>query len=294
MSKRILFFLVSIVSIAHFANGQVVFKTNEWLFALNKAGVVSSMKNLALNKEYLVADSAAPLLSIKYADKIIAPTTCDWNSKLAELRFNFPSVGMLAIVKVKTYNHYLSFEIVSMKGFEKVDLVLWGPFPTTIADTIGEVVGVVRDKDFAIGIQALNVKTLGGYPNAESDIEPSYDIFETGNTIDIKPEDRTKLLFRGDVARPTSYGSVLQAYCRNRNKDRVIENWAHKYYQAPAYEDGGVMNSKIALFGVKVNTINSGLKPFYQNYILDPKGKLFGNSQCGELNFTHYMEPNFL
>ena len=253
MSKRILFFLVSIVSIAHFANGQVVFKTNEWLFALNKAGVVSSMKNLALNKEYLVADSAAPLLSIKYADKIIAPTTCDWNSKLAELRFNFPSVGMLAIVKVKTYNHYLSFEIVSMKGFEKVDLVLWGPFPTTIADTIGEVVGVVRDKDFAIGIQALNVKTLGGYPNAESDIEPSYDIFETGNTIDIKPEDRTKLLFRGDVARPTSYGSVLQAYCRNRNKDRVIENWAHKYYQAPAYEDGGVMNSKIALFGVKVN-----------------------------------------
>ena len=45
---------------------------------------------------------------------------------------------------------------------------------------------------------------------------------------------------------------------------------------------------------IKVNTINSGLKPFYQNYILDPKGKLFGNSQCGELNFTHYMEPNFL
>lgn len=45
---------------------------------------------------------------------------------------------------------------------------------------------------------------------------------------------------------------------------------------------------------IKVNTINSGLKPFYQNYILDPKGRLFGNSQCGELNFTRYMEPDFL
>ena len=60
-----------------------------------------------------------------------------------------------------------------------MELVLWGPFPTSIGDTVGEVVGVVRNKDFAIGIQALNIKTLGGYPNDESDIEPSYDIFES-------------------------------------------------------------------------------------------------------------------
>jgi hypothetical protein len=253
MRKRGLFFLVSILFITHAANSQVVFKTKEWQFALNKTGVVSSIKNLALNKEYLVPDSASPLLSIKFQGKIIAPTYCVWNSKLAELSFQYPSVGMTAVVKAKSYHNYLSFELVRLKGFEKIELVLWGPFPTTIADSIGEVVGVVRDKEFAIGIQALNVKTLGGYPNAESDVEPSYDIFESGNTIDIKAEDRTKLLFRGDVARPTSYGSVMQAYCRNRNKDRVIENWSHKYYQAPAFNDGGVIGSKIALFGVKVN-----------------------------------------
>jgi hypothetical protein len=38
-------------------------------------------------------------------------------------------------------------------------------------------------------------------------------------------------------------------------------------------------------------TVNSTLKPFYQYYTIDPKGELFGNSQCGELNFTKYMEP---
>jgi hypothetical protein len=233
-------------------NAQAVFKSKEWLFALNKMGVVSSMKNLSLNKEYLVADSACPLLSIKYQGKLIAPTNCTWNGKLMELSFQYPSVGMIAVVKTKSNNNYLSFELVKLKGYEKLDLVLWGPFPTSIADSIGEVVGVVRDKEFAIGIQALNVKTLGGYPNAESDVEPSYDIFESGNTIDIKAEDRTKLLFRGDVARPTSYGSVMQAYCRNRKRDRVIENWSHKFYQAPAYEDGGIIGSKIALFGVPV------------------------------------------
>jgi hypothetical protein len=253
MKNKFLILVGTILLIVNSANSQVVFKTKEWLFALNKSGVVSSMKNLALNKEYLIADSANALLSIKYQGKIIAPSNCDWNSKLSELSFQYPSVGMVAVVKAKSYNNYLSFEIIRMKGFEKLDLVLWGPFPTSIADSIGEVVGVVRDKEFAIGIQALNVKTLGGYPSAESDVEPSYDIFESGNNIDIKAEDRTRLLFRGDVARPTSYGSVMQAYCRNRNKDRVIENWSHKFYQAPAFEDGGVIGSKIALFGVKVS-----------------------------------------
>lgn len=44
-----------------------------------------------------------------------------------------------------------------------------------------ECVGVVHNKDFAVGIQALKVKTLGGYPSEEGYIEPSYDIFATGN-----------------------------------------------------------------------------------------------------------------
>lgn len=30
-------------------------------------------------------------------------------------------------------------------------------------------------------------------------------------------------------------------------------------------------------------------KTFYENYVVDPLGELFGNSQCGELNYTDYM-----
>lgn len=30
--------------------------------------------------------------------------------------------------------------------------------------------------------------------------------------------------------------------------------------------------------------------PFYQQYRIDPVGELFGNSQCGVNNFTHYMD----
>ena len=30
--------------------------------------------------------------------------------------------------------------------------------------------------------------------------------------------------------------------------------------------------------------------PFYYTYQIDPIGELFGNTQCGELNFTRYRE----
>ena len=36
-------------------------------------------------------------------------------------------------------------------------------------------------------------------------------------------------------------------------------------------------------------TINPSAIPFYQYYIIDQKGELFGNTQCGENNFVDYM-----
>jgi hypothetical protein len=34
---------------------------------------------------------------------------------------------------------------------------------------------------------------------------------------------------------------------------------------------------------------NQDLNPFYWNNTIDPLGELFGNTQCGELNYTKYM-----
>ncbi|TWF41644.1 hypothetical protein FHW36_103448 [Chitinophaga polysaccharea] len=232
------------------AVAQVNFKTRQWSLQLDNSGKLTSMKSLALQKEFLYTDKATALMSIKKDGAILPSQSCTWNPKKSELVLSYPQAGVTATVKVQRNDSYISFELINLAPAEHIDLVLWGPYPTTIADTVGEVVGVVRNKEFAIGIQALNIKTLGGYPNAESDVEPSYDIFESGHRLDVTADDMNKQLFRGDVARPTEYGASLQAYCRNRDKDRVIENWGHAAYLAPAFKDGGVVGSKIALFGV--------------------------------------------
>jgi hypothetical protein len=40
-------------------------------------------------------------------------------------------------------------------------------------------------------------------------------------------------------------------------------------------------------------TINSTNTPFYNYYSIDPIGQLFGRSQCGELNYVNYMQPDY-
>ena len=37
--------------------------------------------------------------------------------------------------------------------------------------------------------------------------------------------------------------------------------------------------------------ISSSATPLHETHTLDPLGELFGNSQCGELNYNKYMAP---
>ncbi len=233
------------------ARGQVSFQTKQFRFSLTKTGQLSELAGLADNKNYLPAGVQSALLRIKLNGAELSPSAMQWKSKAGELVLTYPASNASATIKVKQQAGYVSFTLQALNVADEVEWVQWGPFPTSIADTIGEVVGVVRNKDFAIGIQALNIKTLGGSPLVDSDIQPAYDVFADGNKVDVLMEDVNKQLFRGDVAKPMPYGSLLQAYTRNRNKDRLIDNWSHPRYLAPAYTaDGGVVGSSLAIFGV--------------------------------------------
>jgi hypothetical protein len=100
-----------------------------------------------------------------------------------------------------------------------------------------------------VGIQALNPKTLGGYPSEESDIEPDGAAADDPGTYPGLPAElRIQQLWRGNTAMHTPFGSTLQAYCRNRDRQRVISNWGHAKFVALPFDDGGVIGSKIALF----------------------------------------------
>ena len=76
---------------------------------------------------------------------------------------------------------------------------------------------------------ALRPTTRGSYPGLPDEL-------------------RKQQLWRGNTAMHTPFGSTLQAYCRNRDRQRVISNWGHEKFVALPFDDGGVIGSKIALF----------------------------------------------
>ncbi len=224
----------------------VVFNAGGFQVGLDGRGRVISLRDGREGKEYLPAGMKPALLSLRVFGNFLAPVRAEWSATKGTLFLDWGG-GFKGAVRVKVRPTHVRFELSALQGADRVELALWGPFPTTIGETVGETVGVVRNSRFALGIQALNLKTLGGYPTFEDDHELSYSIFRTSSYVDVS--EKVKVLYRGQTARPDPCGSVLQAYCRNRNRTRLVPVWGHPRFVVPPLDDGGVPGTAIALFG---------------------------------------------
>lgn len=221
--------------------------TQHAIFCIDATGALCSIQ--CGGRELLAPGQPSPLVSVRIGGTMHTANRARWNVQRTQLTLGFEGTETTATVAVHAKASHVSFELTAINSTAPVELIVWGPYPIGIGDLIGEVVGVVRDADSAVGIQALNVKTLGGYPNEESDIAPDGVIADDHGVYPGLPAAlREKQSWRGDTARATAYGSSLQAYCRNRDHLRVISNWGHAQYDAPPFADGGVIGSRIALF----------------------------------------------
>ncbi len=113
--------------------------------------------------------------------------------------------GLKLELRVNAQPAYLSFQVLRCSDTRQINTLLWGPLNTSIRDTIGEVVGVVRNANFAIGIQALNAKTIGGKQQGEDGTTAS----SAGIT--------------GSTATSEIHGSSLQAFCLNAALQRQVD-----------------------------------------------------------------------
>ncbi|MFC1782684.1 hypothetical protein ACFL02_03745 [Planctomycetota bacterium] len=224
-------------------------KTKFFKISISDKGSIIDFTDLKTNKNYLEKDTTTSLMSLRINNEIKVPQSAKVNNDVIILNFEN---NIEANIKVEEKDAYLTFELISLTKKEAVDLILWGPYYSTINKVIGETVGVVRGEEYAVGIQSLNIKTLGGYPWNESDRMPQFDVFREEDINNMHPKSDGSVLYRIEAAKPTNTGSSLQAYCRNRNKDRIIQDFSHDRIVAPAYDDGGVIGSKIALFGCPV------------------------------------------
>ncbi len=224
-------------------------KTDAFQMSINNQGAITELIDLKTNKNHISADTVTHLLSLRINNEVHLPQSATAADDILTLTFEN---NIEANIKFEKKAAYLTFELQSLSNKDDVDLILWGPYFTSINKVIGETVGVVRSEEYAVGIQSLNIKTLGGYPWNESDRMPAFDYKREDDPNNMHPKSDHSVLYRIEAAKPTKTGSSLQAYCRNRNKERVISDFNHEKILVPSHDDGGVVGSKIAIFGCPI------------------------------------------
>ena len=251
MCRKLVFLFISLF-LPRLLFGQVQLRTDTAVFEIDASGSLSKIVREGSGRQLIAAGQPSPLLQCRIDGRWHRPDRAQWNPSTSRLTLSFTTASAEAEIATTSRGTHLSLKVIKVRSTTGlplgIELVLWGPYPTVIGETIGEIVGVVRDRLDAIGIQALNVKTLGGYPVRENDIEEEFGADDTGWYPDLPEALKKGQGFRGDTARPTSFGSVLQAFTRDRSRSRVISNWGHDHYVAPPYLDAGVVGSGIALF----------------------------------------------
>jgi hypothetical protein len=225
---------------------KLLLRTRSAHFGVDASGSIAEVIHAGRN--YVAVDQTASLLSLRVEEKFYSPSRASWNPDGNRILLEYIDIGATAGIAVNEKPSHVTFELIHLRTDKRVELVLWGPYPLTIDDVVGEVVGVVRNSRFAVGIQALNPKTIGGYPDAEDDVPRDFKADDPGYYPGLPNALQKDQTWHGNVARHTSYGSSLQAYCRNRDRKRTIKNWLFKKFVVLPYDDGGVIGSKIALF----------------------------------------------
>ena len=227
---KILILILLEIVLGFSISAQHIYKTTNFLMELNSSSEISKMVDLKANQNYAPEENRGYLIRVKSAGIELTPKKMERKDDM--LFFTFEN-GIKLQVRTKQNQDYLRFELTKVIHPEMIDAVLWGSFNTTINETIGEVVGIVRNKDFAIGIQTLNPKTAGGkLVNEEG---------STGGTT---------------TATKEKFGSAIQAFCINQAKDRVMTVWnLHKNVPVKGLKDYLLEGSALTVFGTSPNQV---------------------------------------
>jgi len=219
---RLLHLIVILLFLSCSTRNKLELETSSLRISVDKFGLITQLTEIQSSENFLSGDTIAPLLSVRIENEVLRSLSANFDQSDHIITLYFER-DIIARIRFEEKETHISFELISVTRDEEIELVIWGPYPTCISKVIGETVGIAQGETFALGLQALNPKTLGGYPWKENDCMPQINIFEQDDYSDLSEENKSYVLYRVEAAKPTDFGSSLQAYCRNRNRERIVK-----------------------------------------------------------------------
>ncbi len=174
---------------------------------IDARGQLVGLRQPSSGRELLAPEQPAPILQIRVGTRVESPAAMVWNARAGVMALRYAASGATVWVETSVHPTHVTLSITRVDPVGLVDAVTWGPYPVTIGETVGEIIGVVRDQSFAVGLQVLNIKTLGGIPAHDEGSDPS----------------------RSRVAQAAPWGSVLQAYALDRSRPRRVSGWTGQF-----------------------------------------------------------------
>ncbi|MFT3702101.1 MAG: hypothetical protein QM802_07015 [Agriterribacter sp.] len=270
--KAFVYIMISGLLISLFAfrsADKFTFSTEFVTITLDKTGNVISISEKSSGKEYLPAGQSVSLLSLYKDSAYINPSSMEYKEGKNQIILRYPNKS-LATIGIKDKGSYLRLELLSLTPRNAVQAIVWGPYPTTIKESIGETICVVHDNTFAVGLQALNINTIEGTPEGNDNawgssfIEPLPGQLlpdsvkdQIGKEVEVNVNitgDMPEYVrtYRGNAAIKKKYGSELRLFSRDRRIPRLVKNVYGKNgvnMQMTEPVNADFIGSAIAFFG---------------------------------------------
>lgn len=260
--RKLLLILIVVLSFWSCNLSLIEIGTDMLRVKIDNKGFITSFQDKISSKEYLPKGAVSPLLSLYKDSLYIDPVSAAYDKESRLLTLNYEN-GSVAMIKIESKSSYFRIELQSLEPRNGIEAVQWGPFSTTLDKWIGEAVGIVRNDDFAIGVQALNPFTVEGTPGMTNDfcmlIEPLpgqslpdslKNKVGTEINIDVNREgdipDYVRI-YRGIAAVKDNNGSKLLMHAKDRRTSKITGTRENIQYVAPVEQD--FIGTAIALFG---------------------------------------------
>lgn len=107
-------------------------------------------------REILPAGQVPALLTLTVDEQALLPSAASWDETTETIQLDYPG-GAKAAIKIQQKATHATFTLERLEG-PAVSRAEWGPFPTTLGDSVGELVCVARDETAAIGLQGLTLQ----------------------------------------------------------------------------------------------------------------------------------------
>lgn len=221
-------------------------QTKYAVVTIDGKGFISSVRSKTNGREYTPKGLSSALMSLCTGKEYILPVKAVYVKQKNEMLLIYPN-GSEARIRIGQQAGYLKFKLLSLSKREGIDNIVWGPYKTTISALIGDVIGVVRNKDFAFGVLGLDDNTTSG-PPSEGDLSFMYYFIHSpdpvkyplpshlkeGQTFSIggdgvndvafysQPEEYFRMNYGNAARLEPAYGASICMHSRNRRKEQMI------------------------------------------------------------------------